>query len=722
MKILKNSLIIALLIFIISLLLGSSGSEKEHPMSTTKESKYTNRLIDSTSPYLLQHAHNPVDWHPWDEVALQTAREEDKPIFLSIGYSACHWCHVMERESFENPETAALMNKYFICIKVDREERPDLDEIYMSAVQAMTGSGGWPMSVFLTPDLKPFFGGTYFPPQDMHGRPGFPGLLKSVGEFYTAHREEINQSAEQLTQRIKDMMTTPKSDAMVDYSTIEHCVKELSNRFDATYGGFGPAPKFPHSMDISLLLRSVKKTGDTKVLQMAEFSLEKMARGGMYDQIGGGFHRYSTDAQWLIPHFEKMLYDNALLAKTYTEAYQLTKNPFYKQIVQETLDYVLLEMTSPEGGFYSAQDADSEGREGLFFSWTPEQITEVVGADNAPIVIRYFGFEKGGNFEEGTSVLHRPEDAVVIEQAFDISSEKLSQIIDTAKKQLFQEREKRIKPGRDEKILTDWNGLMISAMAFAGNALAEPKYTNAAHQASRFILKNLSNESGLYHTYKDGRAHINGFLSDYSFMIHGLLDTYEATRNPEFLKQAVDLTRVMITRFWDDAQGAFFFTSNNHEKLIARSKNPMDNAVPSGNSIAILCLLRISEMTGHAEFREKAHQSLIVFSTTMNRMPSVFTQMLAALDFHLGKPQEIILAANNDASLADMQHAIFSDFYPNKVVLYSHPAAADLLNSLAPVAQGKTQLNGSPTAYVCQDFACRQPVSSIAGLKEQLEH
>ncbi len=691
-------------------------------MNTTEEFMHTNRLIDSISPYLLQHAHNPVDWHPWGDVALQKARELEKPIFLSIGYSACHWCHVMERESFENLETAALMNQYFICIKVDREERPDLDEIYMSAVQAMTGSGGWPMSVFLTPDLKPFFGGTYFPPRDMQGRPGFPGLLKSVGEFYTAHRQEINQSAEQLTQRIKEMMATPKSDAKVDYSTIEHCVKELSARFDPAYGGFGPAPKFPHSMDIALLLRYVKKTGDEKVLQMAEFSLEKMARGGMYDQIGGGFHRYSTDAQWLIPHFEKMLYDNALLAKTYTEAYQFTKNPFYKKIVQDTLDYVLREMTSPEGGFYSAQDADSEGREGIFFSWTPEQITGVVGEENAPIVMRYFGFQKGGNFEEGTSVLHRPEDAAIIEKAFGISSEQLLQIIDEAKKKLFHEREKRIKPGRDEKILTDWNGLMISAMAFAGNALAEPKYIDAASNASRFISRNLSNESGLYHTYKDGRAHINGFLSDYSFMIHGLLDTYEASRNPELLKQSIDLSRVMITRFWDDEQGAFFFTSNNHEKLIARSKNPMDNAIPSGNSIAILCLLRISEMTGDAGFREKAHQSLAFFSTSLSRMPSVFTQMLAALDFHLGAPQEIVLAGKDDVSLTEMQHSIFADFYPNKVVLYSHPAVAEKLTSLAQVVEGKTQLNGSSTAYVCQDFSCRQPVSSITELKEQLEH
>ncbi|MBN2327480.1 MAG: thioredoxin domain-containing protein [Candidatus Omnitrophica bacterium] len=682
-------------------------------MTDHSQHKRANRLIDSTSPYLLQHAYNPVDWHPWGEGAIQKARQENKPIFLSIGYSACHWCHVMESECFENDEIAAVMNEHFINIKVDREERPDLDEIYMAAVQALTGQGGWPMSVFLTPDLKPFYGGTYFPPQDMYGRPGFPSLLQSLARIYKEQQEEISQSAEKLTQHIQKMMNMQSVASKIDYSLIENGIQSMRRQFDAQHGGFGGAPKFPHSMDLSLLLRYAYKTGDKKALQMVELSLGKMARGGMYDQLGGGFHRYSTDAKWLIPHFEKMLYDNALLAKTYAEVYQMTQNPFYERIVRETLDYVLREMTSPEGGFYSTQDADSEGREGAFFVWTPEQIAAAAGEDRAPMIRRYFGVEEGGNFEDGASALHVPHDLQTVARLFDIPEDRLWKIIQEAKFQLFQAREARVKPARDEKMLADWNGLMISAMAFTGSVFNDPKYTAAAEKAADFVLRHFQKEERLLHACKDGRAHTNGFLSDYSFLILGLLDAYEASRNPRWLEESLRLTQIMIDRFWDNDGGAFFFTADDHEKLIVRSKNPMDNAIPSGNSIAILCLLRLAAMTGNNAYRCKAAESLAVFSDGLQRIPSGFSQMLSAVDFMLDSPHEIVLAANDEMSLLPMQGAIFAGFHPNKVVMYRFPEVESIVLSLLPALEDKKPLPNAPAAYICQNFTCRRPVSTI---------
>ncbi|HOL94892.1 MAG TPA: thioredoxin domain-containing protein [bacterium] len=680
-----------------------------------------NRLIHETSPYLLQHAHNPVDWHPWNGEALARAQNEDKPIFLSIGYSACHWCHVMERESFEDEETARLMNEHFINIKVDREERPDLDEIYMAAVQALSGMGGWPMSVFLTPGLKPFYGGTYFPPRDMYGRPGFQTVLRSVARAYREQRALIDESAGQLTAHVRDMVAVPRGHGTVKYEVIETCVQDLRQRFDSRHGGFGQAPKFPHAMDIALLLRYHAKTRDTEALRMAEFTLEKMARGGMYDQLGGGFHRYATDAQWLIPHFEKMLYDNALLAKTYTEAYQLTRKPLYRRIVTETLDYVLREMTLPEGGFYSSQDADSEGREGIFFCWTPRQIAAVLGEEKAKIAGRYYGVDESGNFEQGLSVLHVSLDEEALAQRYGIPEDEVRDLLQEARRRLFDEREKRIKPGRDEKILTDWNGLMISALALAGNALDEPRYIQAAARACDFLLSHLKNEDRLWHTCKNGRAHTSGFLSDYAFFINGLLDTYEATRTVRWLHEALRLADAMIGHFWDTQDGAFFFTAHDHEPLIARTKNPMDNAVPSGNSLAILALLRLSEMTGNTDFKHKAVESLQAFADGLCRVPAAFCQMLAALDFWLAPPREIVLAGPDSNSLDPMQKALFERFLPNKVVLYAEPDTREPLAALSPLIEGKIPVNHSPTAYVCANYACQQPVATVDDLMARLD-
>ncbi|RJP26498.1 MAG: thioredoxin domain-containing protein [Candidatus Omnitrophota bacterium] len=684
------------------------------------EPKHTNRLIHAASPYLQQHAHNPVDWYAWGEEALQRAKTENKPIFLSIGYSACHWCHVMEHESFENEETARIMNEHFINIKVDREERPDLDEIYMSAVQLMTGSGGWPMSVFLTPELKPFYGSTYFPPRDRYGRPGFVTVLMNLTHAYENRREEIDEAADRLTDQIRTMASLSAGTGELSYLPIEDAVREMKRRFDSRFGGFGGAPKFPHSMDLSLLLRHYHNTADADALKIAEFTLEKMARGGMYDQIGGGFHRYSTDDRWLIPHFEKMLYDNALLAKTYLEAYQLAKKPFYREITNSILDYVLREMTSPDGGFFSTQDADSAEGEGIFFAWTPKQIAEVIGNEKAEIVCRFYGVEERGNFEHGLSALHIDEEMESIAAEFNISTNELKQIVREANEKLFAARETRIKPGRDEKILTDWNGLMISAMACAGNALDQKEYIHAAERACDFLIRHLCPNNRLLHTYKDGRAHTNGFLSDYAFLIGGLLDAYEAAHTARWLQEAIRLTEVMIEQFWDEENGAFFFTGADHEKLIARTKDPMDNATPSGNSIAILDLLRLAEMTGNLEYRARAEQSFRAFISSIQRFPGAFAQMLSALDFLLAKPKEIVLAGKDAESLRPFQQAIFREFDPHKVVLYVYDEEMASLSAMAPIVEGKKPLDGSPACYICRDFRCRQPVTTVEAMMAQL--
>lgn len=694
---------------------------KEKSMTdASSELKHTNALVNETSPYLLQHAHNPVDWHPWNEEALRLSKEQNKPIFLSIGYSACHWCHVMEHESFENEEIAAYMNEHFINIKVDREERPDLDEIYMSAVQAMTGSGGWPMSVFLTPDLKPFYGGTYFPPVDMYGRPGFMTVLQGVNRAYRDDHAKVLESAEKMTLYIQQAAAQIPSEHPLNGELLETAFQQMRGRFDSTHGGFGGAPKFPHSMDVALLLRYHHRTGDAEALQMAEFSLRKMAEGGMYDQVGGGFHRYSVDERWLIPHFEKMLYDNALLAKTYTEAYQVTGNVFYKKTGIEIMEYVLREMTSPEGGFYSTQDADSEGKEGVFFAWTPEQISQAMDDENeAKFIIRYWGVEPHGNFEHGTSVLHVSADLVETAALFDLSEDGAKAVIQKAKCKLFGVREKRVHPGRDEKVLTDWNGLMVSAMAFAGNVFNEKRYIEAADNACDFLFSNLYRDGRLLHVYKDGRVHTNGFLSDYSYLMNGLIDVYEATGDPKRLKQAIELKDVMEQQFWDAEHGGYFFTGADHEQLIARTKDPMDNAVPSGNSMAVISLLRLSAITGDAALREKAQASLRVFVDGIRQYPSAYSQMMAGLDLLLSESQEIVLAGDSFEKLNAFQSAVFTRFLPGKVVLYSYPQASEELLALSPMIGGKDPLDDAPAAYVCKNFTCQLPVTSVEALNKQ---
>jgi uncharacterized protein YyaL (SSP411 family) len=669
----------------------------------------SNRLIHETSPYLRQHAHNPVDWYPWGEEALAKARELDRPIFLSIGYSACHWCHVMERESFEDPEIGAILNEHFISIKVDREERPDLDQIYMAAVQILTQSGGWPMSVFLTPQLKPFYGGTYFPPRDYYGRPSFRRVLEALSQAWTQKRETIDESSRELTERIGDFLALEVEPGPLDESILRNAVQFLRRRFDSQHGGFGQAPKFPHPMDLRLLLRLHSRFGDDGALSMTTSTLEKMARGGMYDQLGGGFHRYSTDAYWLVPHFEKMLYDNALLAPAYVDAWQITGDPFFRQITEETLDYVRREMTSPDGAFYSTQDADSEGEEGKFFVWTESEIDELLGRDNE-LFKHIFDVTAGGNWE-GVNILHRTRSDEQDAKLHQISVSDLHAKIGEWRADLLAVRSRRVWPHRDEKILTAWNGLMIAAFAHAGAALGREDYLDAARRSAEFVLTRLRTADGrfLRTTFAGMNAKLNGYLEDDAYMLDGLLSLYEATFEPRWLTEAIALAESMIARFWDDDVGGFFYTSRDHESLIARTKDPHDQATPSGNSVAALGLVRLGHLTGRAEFREKAEKTLLAFRGLLTTSPMAAPQMLIALDMFLGPVDEIVIVGASDSrEFRKVAAAARIGYWPRRVLAGSSSGdhAVALLN-------GRT--SPSVSAFICREHVCDVPAVGVNG-------
>ena len=686
--------------------------------------KRTNRLINETSPYLLQHAHNPVDWYPWDEEALERAKRENKPILLSIGYAACHWCHVMEHESFENEQIASVMNEHFINIKVDREERPDLDEIYMNAVQMLTGSGGWPMTMFLAPDLRPFYGGTYFPPDDRYGRPGFPRVLLGVVEAYRERHDSVVEQADRITARLNQLSETDAGDQPLDADVFDRAFREYRSRFDSQYGGFGSAPKFPPSMGLSLLLRHWHRTGNPNALEMVELTLQKMARGGMYDQLGGGFHRYSTDATWLVPHFEKMLYDNALLTTTYLEAYQATKNPLYRRIAEETLDYVLREMYNPKaGGFYSTQDADSEGVEGKFFVWTPDEVRDLLGAAHAKIFCEYYDITQPGNFE-GENILHVQTPPEIFAKKLGMDLDALETILAEGKQQLFEVREQRVKPGLDDKILTSWNGLMVRSMASGYQILGHSRYLKAAEASANFVLTALSQDNGLLRTYRAGKSHLNAYLEDYSYFIAGLINLYEATFNPHWLKEAERLNEIMIEQFWDDSKGGFFFTSKDHESLIVRSKSAYDGATPSGTSIAVHSLLRLAKLLNQPDLSQKAQAALRLYSHQMEAAPSGSAQLLCELDFLLSTPKEIAIAGElNSEETKIVLHAVHSRFIPQKVValLDATDEEAQETELLIPLLENKRQINGETTVYVCENYACKAPTTDLAELESQLD-
>jgi len=614
------------------------------------EHRHTNRLADETSPYLLQHAHNPVDWYPWGPEALQRARTENRPILLSVGYAACHWCHVMERESFENEETAALMNRHFVCIKVDREERPDLDNIYMTAVQMMTQHGGWPLTVFLTPDLKPFFGGTYFPPADRMGMSGFPTVLEAVADAYANRRDQIENVANDLTEHLGRQATAGGSTQILDADLVDEAVDELRRRFDPVHGGFSPAPKFPHSTTISLLLRAANAGDDDEPLSMATLTLDKMAAGGMYDHIGGGFHRYSTDAEWLVPHFEKMLYDNALLAGVYIEAYQSTGDAEYARVAGQTLDWVLREMQGPDGGYYSTLDADSEGEEGKFYVWSRQEVDGHLGESAAELCAVY-DIAATGNWEgKNIANLRRPRKELLAGIAAQTGSaiEEVEESVQRSLAILLEARAQRPRPGLDDKVLTDWNGLMIAAMCAGYRVLGDDRYLASAQRAGDFILCAMMPDGRLLHTYREGRSRLLAYLDDYANMVGALQELYACTFDVKWLGQARALADQMLDLFWNEAEASFSFTGFDHEELIAHLRPGHDGATPSGNAVATTVLQRLATLTGESVYADRAAATLCTFQSQIGRSPSAFSQMLLALDYYLREPKEIALVGRLD--------------------------------------------------------------------------
>jgi len=683
--------------------------------------EHTNKLINETSPYLLQHAHNPVNWYPWGPEALERSRADDKPILLSIGYSACHWCHVMEHESFENEEIARLMNENFVCIKVDREERPDLDTIYMNAVQMMTGHGGWPMTMFLTPDLKPFYGGTYYPPEDRRGMAGFPRVLAAIADSYKNRRSEILASADAITAELKKGDRFAASNEMLTTEVLNSAFSTLSGNFDQQHGGFGGAPKFPPSMTLMFLLRHHKRTNSPQALNMVETTLQKMAGGGMYDHLGGGFARYSVDAHWLVPHFEKMLYDNALLTRIYLYAYQQTRNPQYRQIAEETLEYIIRDMTDRSGGFYSSEDADSEGEEGRFYVWTRDEVLGILGEADGELFCHYFNVTADGNFEHGKSILNAPRSIAELADEKGTSVEDLSRKLNAGKRKLFNERERRVRPARDDKTLAAWNGLMLTAFAEAANILGRDDYREIAIRNAEFLTTQLMKDGRLLRTYNAGRAKLNGYLEDYAYVIEGLLTVYEATFELRFFTQARGLADTMIRRFWDEENGGFYFTSSDHEELITRTKDYLDNATPSGNSVAVMALLKLGLLTQEQEYMRCAIAILRALRPAMSRYPSAFGYMLSGMDFYLSEPKEIAIVGKlNSHEIRLFGEQIYSRYLPNKVVAgceQGDEAAASAIKLLA----GKSAVDSKATAYVCRNYTCLKPTALVEELAAQLD-
>jgi uncharacterized protein len=689
------------------------------PKASVRQPKHTNRLIHESSPYLLKHAHNPVDWFPWGPEATAKARQEDKPILLSVGYASCHWCSVMEHESFENEDIARLMNEHFVCIKVDREERPDVDSIYMNAVQMMTGHGGWPMTVFLTPDQVPFYAGTYFPPEDRGGMPGFPRILIAVAEAYRNRRDDVDANAREVLKQLGRLSEFAASDEALSLHLLDEAARGILRNFDPVHGGFGSKPKFPPAMTLAFLLRYHKRTGDGAALNAVELTLEKMARGGMYDQLGGGFHRYSTDERWLVPHFEKMLYDNALLSRVYVDAWLATGKEFYKQIAVETFDYVRREMADAGGGFYSTQDADSEGEEGLFFVWTPAEIKALLGEEDARLFCRYFDVSELGNFE-GRSVLHVDTELGAIARLMGVTPERMTEAVERGRRMLFEAREQREKPARDEKILTAWNGLMLRSFAEAARALDRDDYREVAVRNAEFLLAHLRRDGRLLRTHKDGESKLNGYLEDYAFLSDGLLALYEATFDVRWFEEARALADAMIELFWDEEGGGFFFTSADHETLISRTKDPYDNATPSGNSVAADVLLRLALFTGEGRYQKLAERAIKLAGAVIPRAPSAFGHLLCAIDFSLSSPHEIAIVG--DLSAPDTQslvRTVFNRYLPNKVVAAAAPGD-ERVASAVKLLEGRTQLDGRATAYVCHNYYCEAPVTEAEGLAAQL--
>ena len=680
-----------------------------------------NRLANETSPYLLQHKDNPVDWFPWGEEALEKAREEDRPILLSVGYSACHWCHVMERESFEDEQTARMMNEHFVNIKVDREERPDIDSIYMSAVQALTRHGGWPMTVFMTPDGAPFYGGTYFPPTPRGGLPSFQQLLLTLADAYENRREEVLQSAESVRDYLQATTgaAMPKAETAGE-SLLDTAAAALLSQHDARFGGFGGAPKFPQPMNLEVLLRHHRRTGDRGALAAVETTLRRMADGGIYDHLGGGFARYSVDAYWLVPHFEKMLYDNALLARIYLEAHQATGDPFYRRVAEETLDYVLRDMTSPEGGFYSAEDADSEGVEGKFYVWTPTEIEGVLDPDDARLALRFWDVTEGGNFE-GKNILNVPRPPEVVADEFGLAPEELWDRIVAIREKLLAFREERVRPGRDEKVLAAWNGLMLRAFSLASRITGREDYREAARKNATFLLENMKTDGRLHRSHKDGRARFNGYLEDYAMVADGLVELYEATFETRWLAEADNLCDAMNELFWDEGRRAFYDTPADHEELVTRPRDVYDNATPSGNSVAVEVMLRLALLLDRNDYRERAEEVLDEMGGGMEKIPSAFGRLLAALDFATSGTREIAIVGEPEApDTKALLDTVYARYLPNKVVA-GRPEDDAESAGLIPLLAERPKRDDKATAYVCEGYACQAPTTDPEELARQLD-
>jgi hypothetical protein len=678
-----------------------------------------NRLFSEKSPYLLQHAYNPVRWYPWGEDAFATARKEDKPVFLSVGYSTCHWCHVMAHESFEDHAVAALMNQAFICIKVDREERPDIDQMYMSVAQAMTGRGGWPLTIIMTPEKKPFFAATYIPKTGRFGQAGMMEIIPKIKDIWEKNRDELLGSADKILDYLKQAQSQPSTQAAnLDGTFLEKGYAALDSIYDPQNGGFGTAPKFPTPHNLFFLLRYWHRTVDEHALQMVEATLQAMRMGGIYDHVGFGFHRYSTDAEWLVPHFEKMLYDQALMIIAYTETYQATGKEEYARTAREILEYVLRDMTSPQGGFFSAEDADSEGEEGKFYVWTSEELRGSLDKEEFKLLIRLFDVHESGNFEKGRSILRQRSVLGDAASILKINEQDLYDQLEKIRAKLFAAREKRVHPLKDDKILTDWNGLMIAALAKAAQALNEKKYAEAAIKAADFILEKMQTADGrLLHRYR-GEAGISANLDDYAFLVWGLIDLYETVFDVKYLKAALQLNQVMMRHFWDKDQGGLFFSANDAEALLLRRKEFYDGAISSGNSIAMLNLLRLMHLSGQSELEEWAWDLAHSFAAA-GEQPLGHTMLLCSLDYALGPASEIALLGNlQDAGIIEMLQAIQSRFLPNKSIVL---VCGEEIREIAPFTKNLVQLEGKTTAYVCTDHVCSLPSTSPENMMTLLE-